>query len=107
MSDHDSKHIQDVVWQEHRALVTFFGRKALFEYSQDLIVNMACHEHFLDLAEIRTVPLLHYEPERHVYARDDKGCMTKRYCFNEGDQFRVGRLAIKYIGIGKNHAGDH
>ena len=76
MSNHDSKHIQDVVWQEHRALIAFFGREALLEDSEYLIVDMACHEHFLDLAEIRTVRLLHCEPERQVYARDDKDRMT-------------------------------
>ena len=76
MSDYDSKHIQEVVWQEHRALIAFFGREALLEYSQYLIVNMACYKHFLDFAEIRAVMLLHCEPERHVYTRDNKGRMT-------------------------------
>jgi hypothetical protein len=76
MGNHNSKHIQNVGWQEHGSLIAFFGRKTLFEYSQYLIVNISSYEYFLNLAEIRAVMLLHREPERHVYAREDKNRVT-------------------------------
>jgi hypothetical protein len=65
---------------------------------------MASHKHLLNLAEIRATLFLHCVPERQVYARDDKDRMALRYFFDEGDQFRFGGLAIKYVEIGKNHA---
>ena len=107
MGDHNSKHAQEILRQEHWPLIASFGWERAFNKSEYLIVYMTCYEHLLNLAEVRRTVILHCVPERQVYARDNKRRMTQRKFFNESNQFCFGRLTIKDVEIGKNHAGNH